>query len=116
MPSKRGNKRVNAQRDENEPSIVKTLEWQHKVQRYNELGAPDLGAAGPKRIVCPSCGYVTNIAYNSLIEIKMPGEGLNPNQVDWHRAWLERGGQVEIARSIDEALAIVAADHVQGLL
>lgn len=40
------------------------------------------------------------------IEIKLPGEGLTPAQVTWHRAAKELGLRVEIAESVQEAVEI----------
>jgi hypothetical protein len=48
-----------------------------------------------------------------LIEIKMPGEDLSPDERDWHSAWRSRGGHVHIAydKSIIEELE---HEHTSG--
>ena len=47
---------------------------------------------------------------NWLFEIKMPGEKLNKAQVKWHARWKEAGGQVDVIRTTEEALAIMGVE------
>jgi hypothetical protein len=47
------------------------------------------------------CGWAGR---NTLIEVKSDDGNLTPEQTTWHTSW---AGQVEIARSIDDALRIV---------
>ena len=41
-----------------------------------------------------------------LVEVKMPGEGLTPDQVAWHQMW---NGHVAIVHSEDEAYEAIGA-------
>ncbi len=41
------------------------------------------------------------------IEVKMPGEVMRPNQEECARKWRDRGATVEVAYSVEGALAIV---------
>lgn len=40
-----------------------------------------------------------------LMEIKLPGEELEPHQADWHQSW--RGGRVLVARTPEEAIRLI---------
>lgn len=46
-----------------------------------------------------------------LLEVKMPGEKLTPDQVTWHRAW--KGPSVAVVRSPREALEAMGF-HVEA--
>jgi lambda repressor-like predicted transcriptional regulator len=41
---------------------------------------------------------------NWLLEVKIPGRGLNEKQKDWHRAW---GGQRAVVTTVEGALTVV---------
>ncbi len=92
-----------AKRDANEAAIVAALErCGCSVARLNEPGVPDL--------------LVARHGAMWLIEVKMPagakggtsGRELTPEQRRWWAAW--RGPQPHVARSIEEALAIVGVN------
>jgi hypothetical protein len=60
--------------------------------RFAEKGTPDL------LIVAPVYGW---------LEVKLPGEELNPNQVKWHARAKRQGVRVGTADSVDRALGFV---------
>jgi hypothetical protein len=51
---------------------------------------------------CPDAILGFN-SFSMVIEIKMPGEKLTPDEVAWHEKWK---GQVAIIHSFEEALAL----------
>jgi len=59
-------------------------------------GAPDLLVAFRGRLF--------------LLEVKMPGGTLTPDQVRFHADWPD----VQVVRSVDEALAAIGCQHVAG--
>jgi hypothetical protein len=89
-----GPRRYDSKVDENQGDIVTSLA---KVGS----GCPDLAV-----------GFGNS---NFLIEIKMPGEHLNPDQVKWHESWR---GRVFVVETLREAIEIVTIGHkkirVQG--
>lgn len=52
---------------------------------------------------CPDllCGFR---GVNTLLEIKVPGEGLNARQKPWHRDWR---GKAHVVQGISEAIMVV---------
>lgn len=85
-----------AKRDENEPDIIKALRAVGAtVWQVSEKGVPDLVV-----------GY-RSATY--LIEVKMPGKGLTPEQVATFYRW--RGARVAIVTTSDEALRAISAVH-----
>lgn len=85
---------LQGKRDQNEPEIIEALEGVGATVVQNPVGKgqPDL-------IV----GYM-GVTY--LLEVKMPGNKLNPKQVKWHWNW---SGQVDVVTTPDEALAAIGA-------
>jgi len=80
-----------ARRDENEPEIVEMLRRLNaSVQPLSIKGIPDL-----------LVGYDH---VNYLIEVKTAKGKLTPDQIDIHSTWK---GQIGIARTVQEALAIL---------
>ena len=87
-----------ARRDQNEPGIIKALRAVGAtVVQVSEKGFPDLVV-----------GYrgVTH-----LLEVKMPGKGLTPDQERWIQGW--RGSNVWIAETPFDALRSIGAHEVQ---
>jgi hypothetical protein len=89
--------------DINQAEIVQALRQAGRsVQPIYRLGAgvPDLLCGGP--MPCPHCGG--HFPQNKLLEVKRVRFGaLTPDEATWHQNWR---GQVEVARTIDEALKI----------
>lgn len=80
--------------DANQPDIVKALRSiGARVKPTHQVGDgfPDLVIGYRDRTV--------------LMEVKMPGEGLNPEQAKFFAEWT--GGDLHIARSPEEAVQIV---------
>jgi hypothetical protein len=95
--------RTAAKIDANQPEIVEALRAVGvSVQSMAEIGGgcPDLlcGVDGPD-----GCVFI--------IEIKVPGEGLNPRQKSWHAAWR---GPAHVAYSVEQALAITDRYRARG--
>lgn len=44
--------------------------------------------------------------YTMLVEVKMPGEKLSPEQIDFHAKW--RGAPIAILRTLEDVGALVA--------
>ena len=81
--------------DNTQPVIVRALRdcgWTVLDLSGVGHGCPDIivGAAG----------------VNVALELKSPRGGLTPDQVEWHADWR---GQVAVAHTPDEAIAIVSA-------
>ena len=74
--SKRGNRRLNAKRDDNEPDIIRALEAAGVlVEALNGTGTPDLLIGTPDGRLM-------------LFEVKAPRTGrLTDVQTRWHRKW-----------------------------
>ena len=84
--------RVAAKIDANQPEIVDAL-------RALGCSVQSLASVGDG---CPDLLIgVANVWF--LIEVKMPGELLNPRQKRWHA---EAMGRTHLARTVDEALTI----------
>lgn len=81
--------------DKNQEEIVRAI---------RELGF----SAQPIHIVGHGCPDVILGCYgfNLLLEIKMLGKRLTPDEATWHAAW---SGQVAIAHDIEEVLEITKA-------
>jgi hypothetical protein len=94
--------------DDNQPEIVAALRYTGaSVLHLHQVGSgcPDILAGLSRK--CQGCGLEGN--YNYLIEIKDGAKSpsrqrLKPDEQEFFDSWR---GQVEIARSIDEALRIV---------
>lgn len=83
--------RRNPRRDSNEAAIIGALEQiGATVQPISATGTPDLLVGYQER--------------NYLIEIKTTKGKLTDDQTTWHAAW---NGQKAIARTIEEAFAII---------
>lgn len=105
--------RIAAKRDRNEPEIIDGLiKAGRGVQQLSAKGVPDLLVSGEMVIICPSCFCPIRQPNNALIEVKFEKGKLTPDQVEWHSHWREHGGQVDIARTIEEAIAIVEGEKV----
>lgn len=80
--------------DANQPAIVHRLrELNARVTSTSQVGGgfPDL--------------VVRFMGRTILMEVKMPGEGLNKDQAEFWAEW--NGGELYIVRSPDEAAAIL---------
>lgn len=87
-----------AKRDQNEPEIIKALRAVGAtVAQVSEKGFPDLVV-----------GYR---GATHLIEVKMPGKGLTPDQEKWIQEW--RGSNVWIAETPFDALRAIGAHKAQ---
>lgn len=60
-----------------------------------------VGQGIPDILVGVPTGKADGSNVNLLMEIKMPGETLTPDEAEWHAAWR---GQVAIVTSAEEAL------------
>ena len=92
--------RLRARIDSNQPEIALALrqvgcsvEFLHQVGR----GVPDLLV------------YAPMIGKTLLIEVKVPGEKLSPDEARWHAAWR---GEVYVIDSVEEALACVGVEVI----
>lgn len=91
-------RRTAPKRDANEFEIVDALRSAKcLVQRMSESGVPDLLVWSPwlMRLV--------------LIEVKLPKENLNKNQIEWHKEWIDV--QPVVVHSIEEALQAVGYEE-----
>ena len=80
-----------AKRDENESEIVKALRAAGaSVAHLSSKGIPDLLVSFRSKLF--------------LMEVKMPGKKLTPEQVKFHENWK---GEIHIVRNIDEAIQIL---------
>lgn len=86
--------RLRAKVDRNQPAIVAAL---RKAGVYVESTAR-LGRGFPD-LVCSYHGYLT------LIEVKVPGEPLTPQERRWHAAW-DRLCPLFVVETIDDALLV----------
>lgn len=88
-----------AKRDANEPAIIKALRAVGAtVAQVSEKGFPDLVV-----------GYR---GATHLIEVKMPGKGLTPDQEKWIQEW--RGSKVHVVETPLRALAAIGAAVISG--
>lgn len=81
-------------RDANHDAIVSAL----RAAGISVHDTHTVGGGFPDLVV--GCRGIT-----TMLEVKMPMETLEPHQRDWHAAW--RGSPVLIARTIEEAIAVV---------
>ena len=80
-----------AKRDENEVEIVKALRVAGaSVAHLSSKGIPDLLVSFRNKLF--------------LMEVKMPGKKLTPEQVKFHENWK---GKIHIIKSVDEAIEIL---------
>lgn len=80
-----------AKRDENEVEIVKALRAAGaSVAHLSSKGIPDLLVSYQNKLF--------------LMEVKMPGKKLTPEQMKFHENW---NGEIYIVRNIDEAIDIL---------
>ena len=78
--------------DANQPEIVAAL-------RAVGVSVQSLASVGDG---CPDLLCAVN-TMTFIIEVKMPGERLNPRQKSWHRDWR---GRAHVAYNVEQALAI----------
>lgn len=80
-----------AKRDENEVEIVKALRAVGaSVAHLSSKGIPDLLVSFRNKLF--------------LMEVKMPGKKLTPEQLKFHENWK---GEIHIVKSVDEAIQIL---------
>lgn len=89
--------------DKNQPQLVKALhdasgkqDKKHTTQSIGEWNVPDLLISAQDET-------------NRLIEVKSDNDYLSEGQFEWHWQW---GGQVTVARTVEEALQIAQAPQI----
>ena len=80
--------------DANQPEIVAAL----RAAGYYVQSLAAVGHGFPDLLACKKSGAIM------LLEVKMPGERLTPDERNWHAVF---PGPVFVVHSIEEALAIL---------
>lgn len=94
--------RLRAKVDRNQPEIVAAL---RKAGVY-VVSLAQLGHGAPDLL----CSYGDRTV---VLEVKVPGEPLTPDQVRWHKAWNPQA-PVYVVETIDDALLVTRTRRDDG--